>query len=1368
MSNFPLSRLVAAVLAWALVVTAPGLGSYAAAQVVVRSGPGTAVVPTAPAGAARGAAAVPLSPSLGTAALPGAASLLAPAALTPRAASLTPAAAQAAPVAAAASPVAAPIAAPTRLSPAAQTVSVADRALSRGSAASEVLVAAAQAAAKVAPNATAPLAAASKLAGAPSASSFSGFRLVFDGGVVSGAQSGSVLAGQLPGRVVSGLNAVAPELPDAEANSAVPAPNSEVKSVERAAAPYEVVALLAAVGGAAAYFLIPVLLPMLPTLPVWLAANPLLLKGGLIAAGVGVGAALSEYRLLLDWPSQLAQGALSTGKTAFRFWARFGRVFASVLTASSMDEAMKAELPAGFWRYPVLAWPAVLVGYAFAPVLFVLGGVYKAVEVPVLAAFRGLRRVVVELLPWLGDLLDLAIRFIRNFFPALWRLITRGVAMAFYTAAGGAVVLAAPVWNGAVYARYAVDGTGNPMKLSQVPAVAGMLVGRLLGLVAAGVLGVVGAAVGLVAGLPLTVTDALLGMLARVSPGGRLDRADKRWTAALKAAADMAAFTLVMPGPASGDAASLPRVLARVGAAVPGALYALPHGVFSALVLWVAGLAAALGYAREAAKAEPWAAEPRSSREDKPAEEITGSPWAPMALGLGGLAAGWYLAPLSLPLLATAAIALIGGLAGLSLSQPGVWLAAPAALASGARAGGDVFRLGARLGLAADSTLRGRRVDQALFKAAPVSLTQYPVLAWPGLLLGAVLAPLGAVVGAAAAALGVPAAAAWRAAVVVLTAGVIRRILTGLKNVAVHGLPFTLGLVLGTLWGAIKGAALSAWTLAVTVWRAVIALADENPYRYTGLTGLATKRLVQALGGVVGLAAGVVGAAVGLVSFAPSALTEGLALGLEWAGAKGGVPAWLRRWRQNFQRDLNDGAGLRLLTLAYPYAQNESGLWQGVLRTVNTGLYALLSPLWFPVAATAMYVRAAYRASTSLQPAAKEWKKIRLDSAPRYRPDSWLMAINMEAMDAFYGTAGFWSAAGAALSWAVLRRDDTMLGWPHEALAWAAGIAAGASGALAGAFEYPARGVLAFIKKWALKLVPYLESLLNVLKRIALRIFPFMGGLIGGAALGVVGSAAFGAVLLARPWFKYVVAENYETSSLGRFLGTAALRAVAALAGVGFGALGLAFGLLAALPYSVTFMVATAFDWGGIGGTSERFFLHWKRGSLPAEMKRLSKLTDSFEFSEKRVNGELDPMAGWIRLGMVFAATFAAALAATIAGLVAYGRSILAAATATRTGAEPPAWSGPSASVISGSVRDGAKYGGGIGGWVGGLAGIVLVAMIAFSAVPSFLLAAAPLGVIGPLLLGAPLGWLAGVVVGTALGALTGMLLWLDRLVRAS
>ncbi|TPW21346.1 MAG: Uncharacterized protein FD126_788, partial [Elusimicrobia bacterium] len=493
MRHFPFTRLTAAAVSAALIVVTPGVGTYEVAAQMVRSAPThvSPVVPAIPVAPLRTSGAMGLTPSAPTLSLPGAMTVLPTVSVTASlGARSTPLRADAAVQAAAQPAMAAALAAPTAR-PAAVLTAVKDAPAARAEAPLPSL----------APVAEAVRASVGTLSGAGNAQRHGEveWATLFDGGRIravydSVAPSAQRGRSSVPG--LSSFNAAREE--ENSAGSSIPPPPPA--PAQAAARPYFLSLALAGIGAGAAYLLIPALLPMALALPYVAALPALAVKSGLVVLGFGLGASLAETELWRAWPREVVSGALDAGRTAFRFWARFGLVFRSVLSASSIDEAMKADLPGLFWKYPLLAWPFVIVGYVFAPIVTVVGAAFKAFETPARAAFRGVRRIVVGLLPFMADVFTFLGRAIRRFIPAAGAFLYKGATMAMMTAVGGAVVLAAPVWNSLVKGPYAMERDWDA-KPSQFPAAVAMVLGRALGLVASVFLGAVGGLVGFTVGL---------------------------------------------------------------------------------------------------------------------------------------------------------------------------------------------------------------------------------------------------------------------------------------------------------------------------------------------------------------------------------------------------------------------------------------------------------------------------------------------------------------------------------------------------------------------------------------------------------------------------------------------------------------------------------------------------------------------------------------------------------------------------------------------------------------------------------------------------------------------------------------------------
>ncbi|PCI39926.1 MAG: hypothetical protein COB53_02410 [Elusimicrobia bacterium] len=396
----------------------------------------------------------------------------------------------------------------------------------------------------------------------------------------------------------------------------------------------------------------------------------------------------------------------------------------------------------------------------------------------------------------------------------------------------------------------------------------------------------------------------------------------------------------------------------------------------------------------------------------------------------------------------------------------------------------------------------------------------------------------------------------------------------------------------------------------------------------------------------------------------------------------------------------------------------------------------------------------------------------------------WPHAIGSAMRDGVDAAWKFWT--GYAGRYAMTLKGDRVpaastLGTVHYVGGVVGAVGTGIAGFIYGLVSVPLEASLVGAHKVALGLWPWLKGVFKTIARVARRFFPFVFGGIVGLVVGVFGTALFGALLLGRPWFKYVVAEDYDTDTTGKFLGTTALRIVASIIGViaglaggavffavpaaigfyAFGTWGITLGLAAALPYSLTLSAALAFWMGDIGGRAQRFFDLWAKSALRIELHRMNKLTDSMEFNEKRTNGEIQPADGWIRLANVFAGTLAAAIAGIVASLVTYPRSLFRAGKDLSAGKTLDGSQGFDDFSPIYDSRSGRKVFNKIA------AGISLASGIVFSI---WMLGWGPYGLLTALwkaavivALAYPVGWVAGWVLGLIAGFAIGAVVWLSR-----
>ena len=160
------------------------------------------------------------------------------------------------------------------------------------------------------------------------------------------------------------------------------------------------------------------------------------------------------------------------------------------------------------------------------------------------------------------------------------------------------------------------------------------------------------------------------------------------------------------------------------------------------------------------------------------------------------------------------------------------------------------------------------------------------------------------------------------------------------------------------------------------------------------------------------------------------------------------------------------------------------------------------------------------------------------------------------------------------------------------------GLIWGAAGAAFGVIASGTTAAYEGARQVVYEMLPFLRAAFETAMKVLRRIVPFLFGLLAGMLSGLVGSAAFGALLLGRPYFKHVVADDFKHSGALGFLANLLLKSVALVLGLIFGLAGVAAGVIAAAPYALTASVAFAFRFSEIGGPAQRFFDHWTYGAL--------------------------------------------------------------------------------------------------------------------------------------------------------------------------
>ncbi|MDP3542269.1 MAG: hypothetical protein Q8T11_07370 [Elusimicrobiota bacterium] len=1106
---------------------------------------------------------------------------------------------------------------------------------------------------------------------------------------------------------------LAPAAPDSQ----IPVPSSNETPSAPSRSRVSIGLGLAALGGAAAWYTSAWAVTVLgPLLAPFVAVPALALAVGWISLGTLAGFAAFSVETWKDFPSDLKTSALSAGAMTFRFWARFGLIFDSVLRGGSTDEAMKKELSANILTYPIIAWLFVLAGYAMSPVAFIIGSAYRLVGTPFLAAFRGAREVIVGFLPWMARVFRFLGRLVVRIFPFMGGFIIGGLKTMFFGAAAGAAVLAGPIGRDAFTSDYkAVSVPGwIAFRLTQLAALAAILL-----------TGAVGAVLGLLSS-PVHVVMGALELAfdwSGLSPKG--EAFFTRWMKAVKNDGGLTAL-LDRGFPLAETNLSLAARLTRVlnGAAI---------SLYTALFLPFVSLATIVRASRAAYRGEDKRSPDGTERKDEKGSEPPVAPRAgvvlPAALGALGAAAGvaaalyFLVAPLVLlDLGLLAAAALLGGGAGLALSQPQAWTGAvTGTIAEGSLAAKQSFGGWRDAGARTAAALRGDAVPRASESVVALAIPT---------VLGAIAAVLSAVAGAAQAAASKTAAAAWAGFMAVITQFLpaLKRFFNWALEVLKDIVPFAFGFLFGTILGVFK----SGWFVASNLFRPVEAVfkredavgskASEAQIGAGVLMGLTL--VVPALAAFAG------SFAVGMIAGIPVALTHGVALGVRWAGTGEKSESFFRNWeRRSLPNALR--AARKVADIGLSGEGAELPVWRVYVRLASFLLAAIPSTIALVVSGGAAYLRSLSDAKlgdskaasgTSSSEASAPAPAPKPEQAPVGKPPVWLaaatgalgLAAGIYAALAFgvpllAALAGWqlWLAAaavyaavpvlglsaGLAVSQPVLWKrlipsvvDHAKGGFGRSLGYWtAAGKAVGlaplyaipgavlgaAWGAAGAAFGLAAAGAVAAYegaRQVVYEILPFLRTAFETVMKVLRRVVPFGFGLFAGLISGVVGSAAFGALLLGRPYFKHVVAEDFNHSGALGFLGNVLLKAVALVLGVVFGLVGVVAGSLAALPYALTASVSFAFRFADIGGPVQKFFDHWTYGALRAELRRLSQLTDRFQFPAE----EPAIADGWIRLANVLPATIAAAFAGTIAGWVGFFRSLGVAYKSAKSGGPIP------------------------------------------------------------------------------------------------
>jgi hypothetical protein len=1174
----------------------------------------------------------------------------------------------------------------------------------------------------------------------------------------------------------------------------------------------------------AAPVLVPLLTFALGKIPfVTVPALPLLAYKSIVTA-LGAAAGLSAFsvRTWLGFPADLKATSLAAGRTTFRFWARFGMIFDAVLRGKSTDEAQNAPLPAGIHKYPVIAMPFVLLGYIATPIAFVIGAGWRLVGTPLLAAWRGAHDVAVGFFPWLAKVFRFLGDVFRNIIPFIGGLLWGALRGVFFAAAAGAIVASAPVFRDVVLAEYepkSVPGWVSYRLLQLGGLIATLGVG--LAGAAAGLLVSPAHTVLSMLRMAFKWSDASPSADRFFSRFERALSEDKAFNALMeRGSKSERAETLasrgsrLVNGTLSGLALLAVYPFLALATFVRG-LYTAARGV--EIERWDTDFERnrpAKGAERETVPNAGFLAPAILGGLGLAGGVLAYAWYAPAVLVFGGLAGlGMW-----------AAAGLAGMFLGLALSQPATLKTLRGAAASDAgRAGGIGWRTWDSTGRAAATAVFG--TEKAAVVGTVLAAIPGAVMAVVSSLLGFSQGLYGTVVKASWHGLVEGARRFLPALQRLLNfvGRVLRNILPfafgfiwgGIVGVfktggavaisffkpvveafgaeddgrtrpseAQIGFGLLLGLTLlplaaavfagGFVMGAVLGLPV---VLTFAVMRGIkwakpsdASVAYARAWERTA-ADRAAGRMIHSVSGVfagvgrempiwrlyVRVASALLGAPVTALTLLVSGYQGYFkSFGEAKAAAAGQqLPAMPEEPKApaSSETEAPETVPAGKAPVAFAAAAGIAGLIGGLGAMWFFGLPFLAGlsgwALWAGYAGVfaGLPLGGLSLGLALTQPVT--WKNL-------------LPLVKAHGAGGFKRSYEYWTNSGdAALQGIFGLRRGTPLTFLHRFVGAAAGLAWSVAGAVYGLGAALAAGAYAGARQVVYEILPALRVAFETAMKVLRRVVPFVLGLLAGIVGGVIGSAAFGALLLGRPYFSHVVGEDFETSGAIAYLGKLFMKLVALVLGVLFGLGGIVAGVIVAAPYSVTSAVALAFRWADIGGPVQRFFDHWSFGSLREEMRRINQLTSKFKFEDAPEGRDPSLAAGWIRMANIFPATFAALFASIIAGYVGFVRS-LGTAYRTSTSGQPV----PEPTVDEESRREwdrtwsragrtaaGFWWWGIIGAAIGG--GIVLASSWA------------PLGLAGWLLVGAAAA--AGVVLAVTVGliiAAIALMVWIGGQLR--
>lgn len=1146
-------------------------------------------------------------------------------------------------------------------------------------------------------------------------------------------------------------------------------------------------------------------------------------KTMLVTLGAGAGLSASSLQTWREFPGELKSTTLGAARTTFRFWARFGLIFDAVLRGKSTDAAQKAELPAGILKYPLGAWIPVLIGYVATPVAFVIGAAWRLVGTPLLAAWRGFVDVAIGFFPWLARVFRFIGKVLRNIVPFVAGLVWGAVRGAFFGAAAGAMIAAAPVARDVVAASYEpktvpgwvayrllqLAGIVATVVVGAVGAVAGLVVSPLHVLLSALRTAVKWADVSDTVKRffsryenALSEDKAFNQLIERGSKSEGSEALNARASRLLNGALSGAALAVAYPFLALG---TLIRALNAAFRGVEVEHYTTdfdrnrpnkgeerpvgsnPAGAVIPAV--VGSLGAVIGvYAYMA--------------------------WSPAWLAFGGLA-GLAVWP---------AAALVGLFAGLALSQLGAIVLIPGrAVVDAKRSGELAWTIWNGTGRAAATAVFGTEkaawlgtvlaavpgavmtLVSGLRGVAYAVVTGLGKASWTGFVqlvqrfipalkrllnfLGRLLKNIlpfafgfiwGGLVGLFKVG-GVTAVSFFRPVIEAFSAEddantrpsetqIGFGLVLGLTLLAPALAVFAGGFVLGAVLGL---PVILTFAVARGIKWAKPSDRAANYFRVWErfAADRAGQRMILAVSGVF---AGVgpempiwrvyVRTASALLGSPVTALTL--------------VLAGYKAYFLSFGEAREGAAGRQLPSLpdepkapssdAQPLPEMQPAGKPPVALAAVAGLVGLaagVGALWFlglPFLAglSGWALWAGYAGVFAGLPLLGLSAGLALTQPVFWR--NLLPAAKLHGAAGMTHSYAYWKNSGdAALEGVLGVKRGSPLTFLHRVAGAVIGAVWAVAGALYGAGAAFAVGAYEGARQVVYEILPALRVAFETVMKVIRRIVPFLFGLVAGVVGGVIGSAAFGALLLGRPYFAHVVAQDFDKPGALAALGNIFLKLVALVLGVLFGAGGVVAGVIVALPYSLTSAVALAFRWADIGGPVQRFFDHWSFGALREELRRINQLTSKFAFEDAEPGRDPSLAAGWIRMANIFPATFAALFASIIAGYVGFVRSLgVAYRTSTSGGPIPePTVDEQSRREWDRTWRAAGRTAAGFWWWgiIGGAVGLGIMLASSWT----------PLGLAGWLLVGAAA--VAGVTLALGIGvviALVALMYWINGQLR--